>query len=133
MRPATIDSRRRLYELSRGIVARHYRRELTLALVARALACSPRQLQRAYAQFGPMSFSEELQRRRLASAAVLLAEQRAIPVREVARLVGYRQAPHFARVFRRRYGVPPARYRALAHARAAAAGSGPAAREDRAC
>lgn len=116
MRPETLASRRRLYQLSRAVLARHYRRELTLPVVARALASSPRQLQRAYAQFGEMSFSEELQQRRLQAAAVLLAEQRAIPVREVARLVGYRQAPHFARVFRRRYGVSPARFRALAPA-----------------
>ena len=31
--------------------------------------------------------------------------------RDVARLVGYRQAPHFARAFRRRYGLSPARFR----------------------
>ena len=47
-------------------------------------------------------------------AAELLVEQRSIPVREVARLVGYRQAPHFARAFRRRYGLAPARFRELA-------------------
>ena len=49
-------------------------------------------------------------------AAVLLAGS-AIPVRDVARLVGYRQAPHFARAFRRRYGISPARFRAQARAR----------------
>jgi AraC-like DNA-binding protein len=29
----------------------------------------------------------------------------------VARLVGYRQPPHFALAFRRRYGLSPARFR----------------------
>ncbi len=114
MRSETEQERRRLYLLSRAIVARHYRRPLTLAVLARALCSSPRQLQRAYAQFGDLGFREDLQEQRLAAAATLLAEQRSIPVRDVARLVGYRQAPHFARAFRRRYGLAPASFRAAA-------------------
>jgi AraC-like DNA-binding protein len=51
MRAQTLEARRRLYLLARLIVARNYRRPLTLAVVAGALASSPRQLQRAYAQF----------------------------------------------------------------------------------
>jgi AraC family transcriptional regulator of adaptative response / methylphosphotriester-DNA alkyltransferase methyltransferase len=103
--------RRRLYLLARVVVARHYRQHLTLALVARSLASSPRQLQRAYAQFGEMTFREDLQARRMAAAAELLLEQPSIPVRDVARLVGYRQPAHFAAAFRRRYGRSPARFR----------------------
>ncbi len=114
MHPRTVSERRRLYLLARVLVARHYRRELTLAQVARALASSPRQLQRAYAQFGDMTFREDLLARRMAVAAQLLVEQRAIPVAQVARLVGYRQAPHFAHAFRRRYGISPARFREAA-------------------
>ncbi|MCW3018031.1 MAG: Helix-turn-helix domain, partial [Solirubrobacterales bacterium] len=34
-----------------------------------------------------------------------------IAVADVARLVGYRHAPHFARAFRRRYGVSPGAFR----------------------
>jgi AraC-like DNA-binding protein len=119
----TLSSRRRLYLLARVIVARHYGRRLTLAVVAAALCSSPRQVQRAYAQFGEVTFQEDLLARRMAAAAELLAEQRAIPVRDVARLVGYRQAPHFARAFRRRYGLPPARFREQARVHRAAAAS----------
>jgi AraC family transcriptional regulator, regulatory protein of adaptative response / methylphosphotriester-DNA alkyltransferase methyltransferase len=114
MRAGTASSRRRLYLLSRVVVARHYRRELTLAAVARALASSPRQLQRAYAQFGDTTFREDLLSRRMAVGAQLLVEQRSIPVADVARLVGYSQAPHFARAFRRRYGMSPASFRRTA-------------------
>jgi AraC-like DNA-binding protein len=114
VRPDTLASRRRLYLLARVIIARHYRRELTLAIVAGALSSSPRQLQRAYAQFGEMSFSEDLLARRMSTAAELLVKQRAIPVADVARLVGYRQAPAFALAFRRRYGCAPAMFRARA-------------------
>jgi AraC family transcriptional regulator of adaptative response / methylphosphotriester-DNA alkyltransferase methyltransferase len=109
--PDTLATRRRLYLLARVIVARHYRRQLTLAVVAEALSTSPRQLQRAYAQVGEITFHEDLFARRMAAAAELLVEQRAIPVYGVARLVGYRQGAYFARAFRRSYGLSPARFR----------------------
>jgi AraC family transcriptional regulator, regulatory protein of adaptative response / methylphosphotriester-DNA alkyltransferase methyltransferase len=111
VRSDTLRTRRRLYLLARVVVARHYGRPLTLAVVAGALSSSPRQLQRAYAQFGESTFQEDLLARRMAAAAELLIEQRAIPVRDVAHLVGYRQAPHFAQAFRRCYGLSPARFR----------------------
>lgn len=111
MRASTIEQRRRLYLLARVVIARHYRRALTLEQVARALASSPRQVSRAYAQFGESTFREDLLTRRLNVAAQLLIEQPAISVRDVARLVGYRQAPHFARAFRGRYGLSPAAFR----------------------
>lgn len=124
MREDTITSRRRLYLLARVVVARHYRDQLTLPRVATALSSSPRQLQRSYAQFGGLTFREELRSRRLRVAADLLVEQRYISVADVARLVGYESAPHFARAFRRRYGLPPGIFRE----RAIRAGAQPPAR-----
>jgi AraC family transcriptional regulator, regulatory protein of adaptative response / methylphosphotriester-DNA alkyltransferase methyltransferase len=118
VRSGTLDTRRRLYLLAHVVVARHYRQPLTLVGVAEALSSSPRQLQRAYAQFGETTFEEDLRARRMSAAAELLIEQRAIPVRDVARLVGYRQAPHFATAFRRRYGLSPASFREQAPRRA---------------
>jgi AraC-like DNA-binding protein len=111
---STLSTRHRLYLLSRVVVARHYRHRLTLAQVARAVASSPRELQRAYAQCGGTTFREDLLARRMAVGAQLLVEQRAIPVADVARLVGYCSAAHFARAFRRRYGLSPARFREAA-------------------
>lgn len=116
MRPSTIEDRRRVYLLARVVIARHYNRPLTLDAVAKALACSPRQLTRAFAQFGNVTFREELLTRRLTVAAQMLVERPTLPVREVARAVGYRQAPHFAQTFRGRYGLTPARFRASEHA-----------------
>jgi AraC-like DNA-binding protein len=125
VRQSTLEERRRLYLLARATIARHYRRPLTLERVARALASSPRQLTRAYAHFGQITFREDLFARRMRAAAQLLIEQPAIPVRDVARIVGYRQPPHFAKAFRRRYGLTPAAFRAegAAYARAAKPGS----------
>ena len=124
MRPDTVESRRRLYLLARVIIARHYRQELTLASVARALASSPRQLQRSFEQFGQGSFREDLLARRLAVGADLLLAKREVPVADVARLVGYRQGSHFARAFRRRYGLAPASYRESGLRPAVAGGAG---------
>jgi AraC family transcriptional regulator, regulatory protein of adaptative response / methylphosphotriester-DNA alkyltransferase methyltransferase len=121
MRPETLAARRRLYLLARVAVARHYRCELTITMVAEALSSSPRQLQRAYAQFGDTTFREDLLERRMAAAAELLIEQRSIPVAHVARLVGYHHAAHFARAFRRCYGLAPARFRERAPAEATGA------------
>ncbi|MFI5037612.1 MAG: helix-turn-helix transcriptional regulator [Solirubrobacterales bacterium] len=111
MSPQTVAERRRLYLLARLVVKRHYAKRLTLAVVAKALATSPRQLQRAYAQFGDDTFRDDLTARRLTAAAELLS-QSSIPVRQLAGRVGYRQPSHFARAFRRRYGVSPALFRA---------------------
>jgi AraC-like DNA-binding protein len=129
MRPDTHSERRRLYLLTRVIIVRHYQRELTLAEIARALSSSPRQLQRAYEQFSHTTFREDLCARRLAVGAHLLTEQRSLRVEDVARLVGYSEGPHFARAFRRRYGLSPARFRsaalqARARAKASAGGAG---------
>jgi AraC-like DNA-binding protein len=100
-----------LYLLARVVIARQHRRgDLTLTTVARALGCSSRQLQRAYAQFGERTFHEELVARRMHAAAQLLCECER-PVGEVMRLVGYRHPAHFAASFRRRYGLSPARFR----------------------
>jgi AraC-like DNA-binding protein len=125
VRAETLASRRRLYLLARVIVARHYRDDLTLAALAQALSSSPRQLQRAYAQFGDLSFSEDLTERRMAAAAELLLAQRSMPVTTVARLAGYRQKGHFALAFRRRFGLSPARFRerGVRYARAEGAGA----------
>jgi AraC-like DNA-binding protein len=119
VRPSTFTERRRIYLLARVLVARHYRRALTVERVAAALSCSSRQLQRVYAQFGELTFQEDLVARRMAAAVELLTRQ-AIPVHDVARLVGYSHGSHFARAFTARYGVSPARFRERERAQRAA-------------
>ena len=109
-RARTAESLSALYRESCAIVLRHYRRPLTVAVVARALASSPRQVQRAFAEAGQTSFSAYLREARLRAAAELLAQQ-PLTVRQVSRLVGYRQPAHFAKAFRGRWGVTPAQYR----------------------
>ncbi len=112
VRPRTLNERHRLYLLARLIVKRHYQEHLTLQVLAKALATCSRQIQRAYAQSGTSTFHQDLTERRMAAAVQLLSKPAAIPISDVASQVGYRQAAHFARAFRCRYGVSPARFRA---------------------
>ncbi|WP_147475686.1 helix-turn-helix transcriptional regulator, partial [Pseudomonas syringae] len=53
-----------------------------------------------------------LQKVRIERAAQLLKQQRAVS--EVAAAVGYSSASHFAKVFRRYYGINPLHFSAMA-------------------
>ena len=99
-----------------------YAGDLSLDDIARRVASSRRQLQRAYAEIGGTTFREHLTHVRMERAAELL-ERRGLTVREVAHQVGYRQPAQFAKAFRRHLGVAPSDFRAGAepqHTRAAA-------------
>ncbi|MBX5441557.1 MAG: helix-turn-helix transcriptional regulator [Solirubrobacteraceae bacterium] len=110
-RPATIELRRNLYEDATAIVAQEYGSDLALDDIARRVASSRRQLQRAYREIGRTTFRAHLTSVRMERAAELLAG-RSLTVRDVARRVGYRQPAQFAKAFRRHHGVAPSEYRA---------------------
>ena len=110
-RPATTQLRTSLFEDACAIVEVEYASDLALDDIARRIASSRRQLQRAYAEIGATTFREHLTRVRMERAAGLLTD-RALTVREVARRVGYRQPAQFAKAFRRHLGVAPSDYRA---------------------
>jgi AraC-like DNA-binding protein len=125
MRTQTREEHARLRGLiGRALADGMYREPVTIADVARRLCVSRRTLQRAYAEDGTTTFSEELRAARLWAGAELLAGQ-AIPVAGVARLVGYRSASAFAAAFRRRYGLSPAVFRARARAARVGKARGP--------
>jgi AraC family transcriptional regulator of adaptative response / methylphosphotriester-DNA alkyltransferase methyltransferase len=109
-RPSTIRLRTNLLAEANAIVEREYASALALDDVARRVAASRRQLQRAYAEIGGTTFREHLTRVRMERAAELLAG-RAPTVREVAHRVGYRQPAQFAKAFRRHHGVAPSDFR----------------------
>ena len=109
-RPSTIHHRTALFEDAVAIVETEFSTELSLDDIARRVASSRRQLQRAYAEIGDTTFRAHLTRVRMDRAAGLLND-RALTVREVARRVGYRQPAQFAKAFRRHLGVAPSDYR----------------------
>jgi AraC family transcriptional regulator, regulatory protein of adaptative response / methylphosphotriester-DNA alkyltransferase methyltransferase len=110
-RASTIRLRTSLFEEAVRIVEQEYAQELALDDIARRIAASRRQLQRAYSEIGRTTFREHLAKVRMARAAEMLASG-SMTVREVAHRVGYRQPAQFAKAFRRHVGVAPSDFRA---------------------
>ena len=115
-RPSTIRLRSSLLAEANAIVEREYASELSLDDIARRVASSRRQLQRAYAEIGRTTFRDYLTGVRMDRAAEMLAAG-TLTVREVAHRVGYRQPAQFAKAFRRYQGVAPSDFRANGSAR----------------
>src|SRR5919202_4546321 len=110
IRSGTVLRRRTLFEEAVDIIEREYASDLELDAVARRLATSRRQLQRAFAEAGQTSFRTYLAEVRMRRALEMLREG-SLPVREVAGREGYRQAAQFAKTFRRHHGRPPSSFR----------------------
>src|SRR4051812_45315014 len=123
IRSGTVLRRRALYEEAVEIIEREYASDLELDAVARRLATSRRQLQRAFAEAGQTSFRTHLAQVRMRCALEMLREG-SLPVREVAGRVGYRQAAQFAKTFRRHHGRPPSSFRRESRREAASSRAG---------
>ena len=100
-----------MYDDAVAIVDTEYAADLSLDDIARRVASSRRQLQRAYAEIGRTTFREHLTGVRMERAAEML-QTRGLTVREVAHRVGYRQPAQFAKAFRRHHGLAPSDFRA---------------------
>jgi transcriptional regulator GlxA family with amidase domain len=83
---------------------------LDLDTVARSLATSRRQLQRAFAEIGGTTFRSYALDVRMRRARELLRDTD-MSVREIAERVGYRKPPQFCKTFRRQHGQSPSRFR----------------------
>jgi AraC family transcriptional regulator, regulatory protein of adaptative response / methylphosphotriester-DNA alkyltransferase methyltransferase len=114
-RPTTINLRTAIFDDAVAIVEEEYGADLSLDDIARRIASSRRQLQRAFAEIGQTTFRDHLTQVRMRRAAEMLAS-RGLTVREVAHRVGYRQPAQFAKAFRRHLGVSPSTYRSQAPA-----------------
>lgn len=110
-RTGTVARRRALFDKAAEIIEREFAEPLELDDVARRLATSRGQLQRAFAESGDTSFRTFLARVRMRRALDMLRDGR-LPVREVAGNVGYRQPAQFAKTFRRHHGAAPSSFRA---------------------
>jgi AraC-like DNA-binding protein len=95
-----------LAEATLVMEARYADPTLCLDDVAREIATSSRQLQRVFSELAGRAFRDELAAVRMQHGAELLLTTD-LPVAEIARRVGYRQAAQFAKAFRRHHGVSP--------------------------
>src|SRR2546428_9485165 len=102
IRPGTPERRRPLFEEAKEIIEREYPNELELDDVARRLATSRRQLQRAFTEAGRTSFRTHLAQVRMRKAVEMLRDG-SLPVREVAARVGYMHVAQLAKTFRRHH------------------------------
>ena len=114
--PGVDDSRssnaaRQLNAELRGLVDRDPMRTWKVGEVARQFGQSSRALQRTLAGEGT-TFSETILRARVDAGRKLLDETTLTPT-EIAFCVGFADAAHFSRVFRRFNEIPPTAYRGL--------------------
>ena len=110
-RDSTVRRRHALFKEAAAIIDREYARPLALDDVAKRIASSRRQLQRAFQEAGETTFRTYLQKVRMGAAAELLRNH-TMPINEVATAVGYRQPAQFAKAFRRHHKTSPSAYRA---------------------
>jgi AraC family transcriptional regulator, regulatory protein of adaptative response / methylphosphotriester-DNA alkyltransferase methyltransferase len=115
-RPATQEARQAIFSEAVEILANEWAQPLRVDDVARRVATSPRQLQRVFADVAGLGFRSYLRRLRMAKAADLLATT-ALPVKEIARRVGYGDPSQFSKAFKRIYGVSPSESRAMRRGR----------------
>ncbi len=101
--------RRELLRAARAVIRQRYADpNLTLAEVAAAVNASSRQLQRVFREEGGEEFRAYVLQVRMEQARRLLSrEKNPLPVRVVARRVGYRQASGLRQAFVRFYGHNP--------------------------
>jgi AraC family transcriptional regulator of adaptative response / methylphosphotriester-DNA alkyltransferase methyltransferase len=109
-RKSTASRRTELFEEATAILRSDFARPITLLEVAARIAASPRQVRRAFVEVGGTTFGAHLHDFRMARAAELLSFTD-LPMRQVARRVGYRQPSQFTKAFKRAFGVTPSRYR----------------------
>jgi AraC family transcriptional regulator of adaptative response / methylphosphotriester-DNA alkyltransferase methyltransferase len=109
-RPSTEAHLQNLFKAAQALLAENPAADVSLAVIARRLATSPRQLERAFAEAGGTTFRAELTAARVRRGARMLRNP-SLTVAEVANAVGYRQAPHFGKAFRRVHDMSPAEWR----------------------
>ena len=102
---------RRLARSAEEYLWAHYARPLSVAEVAAAVGASPAHLHRCFRAHTGTSLVAFVHQLRLEQAAALLRETD-LSVLEVAHSVGFASQSHLSRLFSRRFGCPPGRYRA---------------------
>lgn len=109
----TIEGGERYVSLAARFMQDNYFREITVEDAARAANVSSRYLYKLFLRLRGCPPSEYLTRCRLQKSRILLQES-SLPVSEIARAVGYREAGYFSTCFKRAYGLSPGRFRAQA-------------------
>lgn len=112
-RPAVPPPEAERVKAALAFVAAHRGEKLTVAQAADAAGYSPAHFMRFFKAAVGQTFVEYVTDCRLCAAARALAESETA-VRQIAEGEGFESLSYFCRLFRRKYGVSPGHYRALA-------------------
>ena len=97
------------YRRARQVITQQFRTLHNVDAAARACHLDPAYLCRLFQRFGHVSPYQFLTRLKMARAAELLLEG-GFMVKEAAAELGFSDAFHFSRTFKRIYGIPPERF-----------------------
>jgi AraC-like DNA-binding protein len=92
-------------------VSQNYPEKLSLAMAANLCELSRFQFSRSFKKEQGLTFRDFVVRIRIERAAELMRQSPHLSVTEAAFVVGFNDVSHFSRMFRRRLGVLPSRYR----------------------
>jgi AraC-like DNA-binding protein len=101
------------WQLCREFIEERLAEALSRTRVARAVGVHPNYLSALCSRHGGASFQRTVEALRLDRAKAQLREDPALPLAEVARRCGWADVGHFIKVFRRRCGATPGRWRRL--------------------
>ena len=100
----------RIFTKTKEYIWRNYNREISLKTLSEAGGISPYYLSHLFRKEMGISFMEYLKSVRISVAKILL-EQTTKPVLDICLEVGYQDASHFAKVFKKKEGLQPTEYR----------------------
>ncbi len=109
-RPLSADDRQFLQRFEQIVEQQACKHEFTTAVAADIMGLSRMHLSRRLRLLTGQATHGYILARRLEVSCTLLNQAR--PVRSVARAVGFNSGPHFAKAFRKRYGISPSVFRA---------------------
>lgn len=101
----------RSWQDAREYLEEHLSEEISRDRVAGVLGIHPNYLSQLFSCHGGHSFQRTLEGLRLERARGILTREPDVPVNEIAVRCGFGSANYFTRVFHRRLGVTPARWR----------------------
>ena len=110
-RPLSPDDRQFLQRFEQIVEQQACKHEFTTVAAAEMMGLSRMHLNRRLRVLTGQTTHDHILARRLEVACALLTQ--GLSVRFVARAVGFNSGPHFARAFRKRYGIIPSAIRAI--------------------